>query len=210
MFEPVTRNVYRWSVTDPEFGEEMVGHLLMKNESIVLVDPPATSKIIESVKVLGKPEAVIMTSYSHKRGCAHLSRTLGVPLLIPDFGGNEEKSTEEALKMFGVSSGKKYAENTELPLGIKAHRLKAETSPGDTALEEMALEFGEFLIVGDAAWGQNGGLNIFPTGIMPDEGGKRASAIKKALKSIVDSTGASALLSGHGEDIRSGLKSLIS
>lgn len=23
MFKPVTRNIFRWSITDPEFGEEM-------------------------------------------------------------------------------------------------------------------------------------------------------------------------------------------
>lgn len=209
MFEPVTKNIYRWSLTDPEFGEEMVGHLLMKGDSLVLIDPPATPKIFDSVKVLGKPEAVIMTTYSHKRGCAHLSRVFGIPLLIPETTGTGHERSEDTLMMFGLSSGVKYGEHTELPLGIKAHHLLAEFPLGKVALEEMSLQFGDFLIVGDAAWGQNGKLNIFPTGIMPDEGGKKASAIGSALKAIIRKTGSKGLLSGHGDDIKSGLEKLI-
>lgn len=209
MFEPVTRNIYRWTVTDPEFGEQMVGHLLMKGESMVLVDPPATPRLIESLKVLGKVEAVIMTTYSHRRGCAHISAALGSQLLIPDFRETGIEHTEETLKKLGLGSGKKYGEETELPLGIKPHLLMAELGPNRLALGEMTLEFGEFIIVGDAAWEQDGKLNIFPTGIMADEGGKKASSIASELWSIVQKTCSSGLLAGHGEDLRSGLQELL-
>ncbi len=206
MFEPVTRNVFRWVVTDPEFGEEMSGHLLIKGDSCVLIDPPATAKLIEMVKTMGKPEAVIMTNYSHKRGSAHIASVLSVPLYIPARKGQSDQD----LSMFGLSSGKQYDENTELPLGIRAHRLRSEMEDGKTAMDEMALLFDSFLIVGDSAWGVNGRLNIFPAGIMPDEGGRRAAAIGKELRSVVRKTGASGLLSGHGEDIKTGLQAMFS
>lgn len=206
MFEPVTRNIYRWTVTDPEYGEQMVGHLLMKDDSIVLVDPPAIPRLIESVKVLGTLKAVIMTTYSHRRGCAHISQTLNAELLIPDIRETGITHAEDTLERLGLGSGKKYGEETELPLGIRAHLLMAELGPNRLALGEMALEFGKFIIVGDAAWEHNGKLNIFPTGIMADEGGKRAAAIASELWSIVQETGSTGLLSGHGEDLKSGLQ----
>lgn len=209
MFEPVTRDIYRWSLTDPEFGEEMVGHLLMKDGSIILVDPPATATLVDSVRILGKPEAVIVTLYNHLRGCNHVSRALGVPLYIPETTVRGEERNEETLKKYGFPSGPTYGEKNELPLGIKAHRLYVEHPPGELALEEMELFFDNFLIVGDSAWGVNGKLNIFPTGIFPDEGGRLSEATSKVLKKIIRDTGASGLLSGHGSDIRSGLQDLI-
>lgn len=209
MFEPVTRNIYRWSLTDPEFGEEMTGHLLMKNGEIVLIDPPAAASLIESVRILGKPVAVIVTIYNHLRGCSHVSRGLGVPMYIPETTVRGEERNEASLKKYGFANGPSYGESTELPLGIKARRLYVEHPPGELALDEMELLFDDFLIVGDSAWGVNGRLNIFPTGIFPDEGGKLAEATSKVLKKIIKDTGATGLLSGHGNDIRSGLQEMI-
>ncbi len=209
MFEPVTKNIFRWSLTDPEFGEQMVGHLLMKDGSIVLVDPPATEKLVDFVKILGKPEAVIATIYNHLRGCNHLSRALGIPLYIPETTVRGEERSDESLKKYGFPTAPSYGEKTELPLGIRAHRLYVEYPPGELALEEMELQFDNFLIVGDSAWGINGKLNIFPTGIFPDEGGKLASATSKVLQKIIRETRASGLLSGHGNDIGEGLQGMI-
>lgn len=209
MFEPVTKNIYRWCLTDPEFGEEIVGHLLMKDGSIVLVDPPATAKLIDSVKILGKPEAVITTIYGHLRGCRHVSRILGVPHYIPETTVRGEERNESTLGKYGFPAGPTYNENTELPLGIKARRLYVEYPPGEIAIDEMTLLFDGFLIVGDSAGGLNGKLNMFPTGIFPDEGGKMAAATSKKLSEIIRDTGATGLLSGHWNDISSGLQEMI-
>lgn len=209
MFVPITKSIYRWSITDPEFGEQIVGHLLMKDGSVVLIDPPATAELLESVKTLGKPEAVIATIYSHRRGCNFVANKLGVPLYIPETTVRGEERSNESLKKYGFPNGPVYGENTDLPLGIKAHRLLVEYPPGELALEEMELLFEGFLIVGDSSWGVNGKLNIFPTGIFPDEGGKLSTATSEILLKIIRKTGATGLLSGHGDDIRSGLQNLI-
>ncbi len=209
MFEPVTKEIYRWSLTDPEFGEQIVGHLLMKDGSIVLVDPPATSTLVESVKILGKPVGVIMTIYNHYRGCVHVSNALGVPLYIPETTVRGEERSEASLKKYFFPSGPTYGEKSELPLGIRAHRLYVEHPPGEVALDEMELIFEDFLIVGDSAWGIDGILNIFPTGIFPDEGGKLSAATSTVLKKIIRKTGAKGLLSGHGNDIKNGLQEMI-
>lgn len=209
MFEPVDRNIYRWSMTDPEFGEQMNGHLLMKAGSIVLIDPPATESLVEYVKILGNPVAVIATIYNHRRGCYHVSEMLGVPLYIPGTTVRGEKMSEASLKKYDFPSGKVYNEETELPLGITAHRLLVEYPPGELALEEMELLFGDYLIVGDSSWGINGKLNIFPTGIFPDEGGNLSNATAVKLREIIRKTGARGLVSGHGGYIRDNLQSLI-
>lgn len=206
MFVPITKEIFRWNVTDPEYGEQMVGHLLVKNDSVVLIDPPAVEHLAEYVKVLGNPEAVILTTYHHKRGCIMMSGVLDVPLYIPDITKDGGEFSEESIKTMGLSGGRKYDENTILPLGIKAVHIEAKKLSGETAIDEMALRFGSFLIVGDSAWGNRGKLNIFPTGIMDDI--ERVKAIEKSLKEVVTETNSSGLLSGHGEDIRTGLSEL--
>lgn len=209
MFEPVTKDIYRWTLTDPEFGEEIVGHLLMKDGEIVLVDPPATAKLIDSVRILGKPVAVIVTIYNHLRGCNHVARSLNVPLYIPETTVRGEERNDASLQKYGFPSGTTYGENTELPLGIRASRLYVEYPPGQLALDEMELIFGNFIIVGDSCWGIGGKLNIFPTGIFPDDGGKLADATSKVLGGIIRDTGVTGLLAGHGNDIGEGLQGMI-
>jgi hypothetical protein len=56
----------------------------------------------------------------------------------------------------------------------------------------MALKFDDFLIVGDFAYGLNGKLSF-----------------SAALKPIIKKTSANGLLSGHLEDISSGLQDMI-
>ena len=199
MFEPVTKEIFRWSITDPEFGEAIVGHLYMKDGKVALFDPPATEKLFDLVRILGKPEAVFMTSYHHKRGSLHVARILKVPLYIPDLGSMELSSNKE------YANAIKYGPKTRLPMGLKAHLIKASVG-SKSNFAEMGIQVNSFLLVGDSAWTSGNELNFFPTGIMPDTGGKMASSVKSALKEIVKSAKIKGLLSGHGEDLREGLE----
>ena len=199
MFEPVTKEIFRWSITDPEFGEAIVGHLYMKDGKVALFDPPATEKLFDLVRILGKPEAVFMTSYHHKRGSIHAARILKVPLYIPDLGDIELSSNKE------YANAKKYGPKTRLPMGLKAHLIKASVG-SKSNFAEMGIQVNSFLLVGDSAWTSGNELNFFPTGLMPDAGGKMASSVKAALKEIAKSSKIKGLLSGHGEDLREGLE----
>ena len=199
MFEPVTKEIFRWSITDPEFGEAIVGHLYMKDGKVSLFDPPATEKLFDLVRILGKPEAVFMTSYHHKRGSLHVARILKVPLYIPDLGSMELSSNK------GYANAKKYGPKTRLPMGLKAHLIKASVG-SKSNFAEMGIQVNSFLLVGDSAWTSGNELNFFPTGIMPDTGGKMASSVKAAIEEIVKSAKIKGLLSGHGEDLREGLE----
>ena len=199
MFEPVTKEIFRWSITDPEFGEAIVGHLYMKDGKVALFDPPATEKLFDLVRILGKPEAVFMTSYHHKRGSIHAARILKVPLYIPDLGGIELSSNKE------YANAKKYGPKTRLPMGLKAHLIKASAG-SKSNFAEMGIQVNSFLLVGDSAWTSGNELNFFPTGLMPDAGGKMASSVKAALKEIAKSSKIKGLLSGHGEGLRERLE----
>ncbi len=207
MFEPVTRNVFRWEMTDQEYGEIVVGHLLLKDGSAVLIDPPAFGNIIPMVKILGKPEAVLLTTTHHRRGAPYLSRMMGVPLFVPDPSANNRKGATPLDDSF--KDAKKYNEKTKLPLGLKAHTLHATYNKGEVAISEMAVQFGDFLIVGDAAWGDNGKVVYFPTGVFPDKGGARAKAIGNAFRPIAKASKAKGLLGGHKKDLESGLQKAI-
>ncbi len=84
MFEPVTKNIYRWGTIDPESGLMMYSHLLINNDQSIMIDPVALPGLIEMIKILAEPVAVIMTNYPHMRGDPFLSRQLKAPLFIPD------------------------------------------------------------------------------------------------------------------------------
>lgn len=208
MFEPVTNNIFRWGTIDPELSIMIFGHLLIENESVVLIDPPAVPNLEKMSMVLGKPKAVIMTNFSHTRGCVKVARSLNVPLYIPDVTGSKDFNSDEKIKMFRLDSGIRYGEESDLPLGIKPHHIRSEVS-GRLVVEEMALRYGSFLIVGDSAWGTDGKLNVFPAGVMPDENGEKSTATKAILLKIVKNTGVTGLLSGHGEDITEGLQQMV-
>ena len=153
--------------------------------------------------MLGEPEAVIMTNYPHLRGSPLISRQWNIPLFIPNIkeADEDESLTNMFIDLYNMKHGQQYGESTSLPLGIKAHII-----PGR---HEFALTFGDYLIVGDSAYGINGNLNFYPSGIWPDETGKKAKSTSEALIPLLRKTGAKSLLSGHMEDIPSGLQEMI-
>lgn len=203
MFEPITRNIFRWGTIDGETGKMMYSHLLLNDGKAVLIDPVAMPGLNDMIKILGKPEAVIMTVYPHLRGCPLISRQLNIPLFIPDIKvvEEDEKITNIFIDLYNMRHGQQYSESTELPFGIKAHNI-----PGR---HEMALKYDDFLIVGDSAYGINGKLNFYPSGIWPDENGRKAHATSESVIPLIRKTGAKGLLSGHLEDIPSGLQEMI-
>ncbi len=203
MFVPITKNIFRWGTIDGETGVMMYSHLLIKDGKAVLIDPLAMPGLNQMIDVLGKPEAVIMTVYPHMRGCSIISRQMGIPLFIPDIKvvEEDEKLTNMFIDLYDMRHGQQYNEETNLPFGIRAHNIAGR--------HEMALKFADFLIVGDSAYGINGRLNFYPSGIWPDENGVKARETSNALIPVIRKTGAKGLLSGHLEDITSGLQEMI-
>lgn len=203
MFESVAQDIFRWGTIDPESGIMMCAHLLLKDRRALLIDPIALPNLIPLVKVLGEPEAIIMTNYPHIRGPPLLSRQYKIPLFFPNIkeADEDEALTNMFLDLYNARHGQHYGASTELPMGIRAHII-----PGR---HEFALSFGDYLIVGDSAYGVSGKLHFYPSGIWPDETGDKAHATKDALVPVIKRTGANGLLSGHNEDIASGLQDMV-
>ena len=171
MFEPIAKNIFRWGTIDGESGIMMYSHLLLKDDKAVLIDPIAMPRLNQMMKVLGEPIAVIMTNHPHVRGAPLITRQLNIPLFMPDIKalGEDEVLANTLIDLYQMKHGQQYKESTQLPFGIKAHVI-----PGR---QEMALEFEDYLIVGDSAYGIEGKLSFYPTGIWPDENGNRARTI---------------------------------
>ena len=203
MFEPVTKNIFRWGTIDAETGIMMYSHLLLDGDKAVMIDPVAMPGLIQMIRVLAEPVAVIMTNYPHLRGSPILSRQLNVPLFIPDIVTIEEdeKLVNTFLELYSVRNALQYNELTDLPFGIRAHNIHGR--------HEMGLKFGNFLIVGDSAYGLSGKLTFYPTGIWPDEDGIKTSATAAALTPLLKKTSVDGLLSGHNGDIVSGLQKML-
>lgn len=118
MFEPIAKNIFRWGTIDGESGIMMYSHLLLKDGKAVLIDPLAMPRLNQMIKILGVPEAVIMTNYPHLRGSPLISRQLNIPLFFPDI---TEVDEDEALinifiDLYNMNHGQQYKESTNLPL----------------------------------------------------------------------------------------------
>ena len=181
----------------------MYSHLLINGDKTVLINPVAMPWLVHMIKILTYPVAIIMTNYAHLRGSPMLSRQLNVSLFIPDIETNDEdeKLVNMFLDLHNIQGATRYNELTDLPLGIKGHSI-----PGR---HEMPLKFGDFMVVGDSAYGLNGKLTFYPTGIWPDEGGIKTSATAAALTPIKKKTSADGLLSGNTGDIVSELQNML-
>ena len=188
---------------DPESGLMMYSHLLINNDQGIMIDPVALPGLIDMIKILAEPVAVIMTNYPHMRGSPLLSRLLKVPLFIPDIEtiDEEEKLVNTFLELYNVKDATQYTELTEFPFRIKGYSI--------TGRHEMALKFGNFLVVGDSAYGLNRELKFDPTDIWPDLNRIKATATAAALIPIIKKTSCDGLLSGHIGDIVTGLQKML-
>ena len=202
MFEPITKHIFRWGTIDAKTGIMLYSHLIINEDKAVLIDPVAMPGLTQMIRVLADPVAVIMTNYPHLRGSPILSKQLNVPLFIPDIAtiNEDEKLVNMFLELYDIKDATRYNELMDLPFGIKGHSI-----PGR---HEMALKFGNFLVVGDSAYGLDGKLTFYPTGIWPDENGIKTSATAAALTPLIKKTSADGLLSGHIGDIVTGLQKM--
>ncbi len=195
MFLPVARNVYKWETPDPEHGEMMAGHMLVGSDGVLLIDPPMVPGLLKGVAPLGKVVGVIVTSASHKRGAATISAITGAPYYFP-------AHLKEDSGLEGAENVRFYDGSTELPMGLKAIRIRGEKPMIATHhIDETVLVHGDSAFVGDVAHGYPDGRIAFaPEDIIPNpsrEGvASSFNAIDGALGNSVDT-----IFCGHGSDI---------
>lgn len=207
MFFPVSRTLFRWSTPDPGDDWMMVGHLLISKEGIILVDPPVVPGISDAIKLLGKPEAVILTTGDHIRGSAFFSSEFDIEMYFPA-QSDEDIDPGAALHKHHLRNTTEFEEGDELPGGIRPFRAsipRGKTTPNIN--EAMLLTTGGELLTGDIAMGSVQGKlltrdEFFYSNPDPDD---NASCLR-SIDKVIRSTGARTLLSSHGFDIQDKLQ----
>ena len=54
MFEPVTKQIFRWGTNDEETSIMMYSHLLINGDKAVLIDPVAMPGLAQMIKVIAE------------------------------------------------------------------------------------------------------------------------------------------------------------
>ena len=125
IFEPITKQIFRWGTIDAESGIMLYSHLIINEDKAVLIDPVAMPGLTQMIRVLADPVAAIMTNYPHLRGSPILSKQLNVPLFIPDIAtiNEDEKLVNMFLELYDIKDATRYNELMDLPFGIKGHSI---------------------------------------------------------------------------------------
>lgn len=203
MFHPISRSVYRWQTPDPADDWMMVGHLVMHEAGLVLIDPPLVPGLVESVMRLGEPVAVLLTTIDHARAARYLGSEHGLKVHIPVQVETTNLNPAKTLEHEGIGDFQTYDEDTALPGGMKAIRARVFTGMEKPRYDEMVLltESGE-LLTGDLACGnRDGEFLVGPEMFNPDPGTIEVDACFQIMAAIIGQSKANTLLSSHWHDI---------
>lgn len=211
MFVPVSSKILRWGTPDPEGDWMMEGHLIIGEGTCIAIDPPLVPGLLESIKRLGKLEAVVLTTTDHTRGSRYIASKTGARLLIPGQVESLSVNPETILEQKEIREYEMYGENEIYglkPLRITVEAEKTEEVPW---LDEYALLTPEReLIVGDIAIGTpEGKLVIAPEWFPHDPPHKPYNPAVREFRKIVQRSGAATLLASHGSNIYGGLQELV-
>lgn len=209
MFDVVRKNLFRWGTPDPEIDEMMYGHLIVREEGVVLIDPPFVPGLLENASRLGRIEAVLITTLDHTRGVNYICRKTRAELYIPDQAKSMTIDPEKYISRTRLSDFQKY-DATEQLFGLRPLRITIEGLSPDSEpyMDEFAFLTDEKeLISGDTAVGTSDGhLLIAPEWFpLPDEPHPPAH---QAFRDLVIGSGAETLLSSHGYCLYGNLKNL--
>ena len=201
MLKPVMKDVFSIASNDAELGVELVGYIIVKEGHIVAIDPPMLPGLPQALSVLGKVDAVIITSFAHLRGAPFLARLTGSKLFIPLVQDTPRLDRKDFIRFHHLENAENYDENTSLPLGLKATYVRGENVEGNVWFNEMFLSMGKTVFGGDAARGEREKLIIFPQGIFPDAEGKIVNANRKVLSGVLSRLKPENYMGGHGEPV---------
>lgn len=195
MFIPSQKDVFSWKVPDPEFGEIMNGHLFIRPEGYLIMDPPMMPELLDKLRTFGKCLAVVTLSPSHLRGSGFASSILQAPSYVPEFATAALNSNSPNV----VS----YKEGDELPGGLKAVEIQTGIGIfGEHKVREMALLDNEGRVfIGDICHGyEKGQLALAPEDIFP---GYTEMQVKSSLKAILEKVPVDIKTGffGHGDDL---------
>ncbi len=200
MFTAAGRNILRWGTPDPEGDWMMEGHILIREDSRIVIDPPLVPGLLDSIERLGKLEAVILTTLDHTRGAKFISKKTGARLLLPDQDESLSVNPGAIIEQKEIREFEKYSEGEVY--GMKAFRLKIEgerTSEIPWMDEYSLLTRERQLIVGDIAIGDSRErLVLAPEWFPHDPPHKPYEPARREFSRLVREAGAETLLASHG------------
>lgn len=211
MLYPVSRTVYRWQTPDPADDWMMVGHLVMRESKVVLVDPPLVPGLPEAVNRLGQPVAVLLTTIDHARAARYFSAEHNLKIYVPKQIETTNLDPGKTLEHEEIQDFTAYDENTPLPGGLRAIRARVFAGNEKPRYDEMILltQTGE-LLVGDLACGSKGGkFLVGPEMFNPSPGRIEVDACYQIMAALIGNSNAHTLLSSHWHDILGNLQEAV-
>ncbi len=195
MLFPLRKGLFRWETQFPQNNQNLVGHIILKGSTCILVDPPYVQGLAESVKRLGDSFVIILTSQNHTRGTGYIASRTGAAVYIPD---QDERAVDprELISVKEIEKFEKYGEG-EL-LGMKVFR--------DFYDFALLTEEKELIVSDNGRGSQDGKLLLWPESMDPPE--PPNETIHREFKELIRKSGATSLLAGHGYDIMENLQEL--
>lgn len=211
MLFPVTRSVFRWSTPDPNDDWLMIGHLLLSDGHVILVDPPVVPGLLDAATNLGGLEAVILTTGDHVRGSLYYESHSDARVYIPHQTENDIDELSDIMRK-NLKRSTVYSEGDDLPGGIKPFRAVVERRKSAPSINEMMLltPNGE-LLAGDIAMGSPHGELLTRNEFFYTSPNQEDNAVcLKTIASVVRKSKAMTLLASHGHDLKDNLQQALS
>ncbi len=180
-------HIFQWDTPNPVDEQVMVGHGLVRDGEILLIDPPVIPGLPDLIKGFGHVEAIILTTNHHTRGTRYLVDRFNCPVYAPRY------PSEARLAMARIHDAIAYRDREILPGNLAAKRIQVFIGPKKRALiDEMALVSAQdhAAFIGDALVGHFGTPDLTVTQ-------KTAMACFAALGEALPAT-VTLLLPGHG------------
>lgn len=186
--------IWTWSVFNPEKGLNFNGWYVKKGLESVVIDPPTPGEsVIEEVRRLGRPKAILLTNKHHTRASEVFRRHFETPVWIHD----------EDRKLMEIPVNSTFKDGGSLPCKLQAVRIPDSKTSGECAFY-LAGE-NPVMFVGDAVIGKpSGSLSM-----LPDEKFKDPKKAREGLRALLNFDFDSLLL-GDGESILTGGREALS
>jgi glyoxylase-like metal-dependent hydrolase (beta-lactamase superfamily II) len=150
-------NFYSWSVFSEQRQIDFSGHLWVRDEGNVVIDPVAISDSdLGQLQELGGAALVVATNRDHARMSA----------FFRDQTGAEVLAHEDDVASFPFAIDRRLTDGEEVVPGMKVVHLRHGKSPGEIALvwPELRAAF-----VSDLVWGgPSGSLSFLPDEVLAD------------------------------------------
>lgn len=207
MIDRACKNAFRWTTPDPADDWIQVGHIIIFDERVILIDPPLVPGLFDEISKLGKPEAVILTTQNHTRATAFLHKRYGLTAYLPDQDANSI-DPREAVRVHDIGDYETYAGGDVL--GLKAIKFGAEYC---LATDDGIIAFGDN-VTGDAS----GNIVLWPDWYTPgppydaylnEMNASERNNFRNIFVNLVKETNGKTLLASHGYDIAENLQSRI-